>query len=123
MTPETGLECKFALFGDGLSVTDDARIEGYASLFGQLDQGGDLVAEGAYAASLVALVAQGRSIQNGRPICRESSRDNAVSIIEKNGLGRAGGRLRSGNSSISISSRLLAIWSSFSKLSGVGRAS
>ena len=51
MEMETGLERKFARFGDDLTVTD-AVIEGYASLFGQTDQGGDVVAAGAYARSL-----------------------------------------------------------------------
>lgn len=46
------LEHKFARFGDGLSVTDDAVIEGYASLFGQVDQGSDVVQRGAYRGSL-----------------------------------------------------------------------
>ncbi|WP_371687429.1 HK97 family phage prohead protease [Thalassococcus sp. S3] len=49
---DTGLERKFARFGEGLSVTDGTVIEGYASLFGQIDQGGDIVQKGAYAASL-----------------------------------------------------------------------
>ncbi len=48
---ETGLERKFARFGDELTVTD-AVIEGYASLFDFADQGGDVVARGAYARSL-----------------------------------------------------------------------
>ena len=60
---ETGLEHKFARFGDGLSVTEDAVIEGYASLFGQADQGGDMVAAGAYAASLAALAGAGRRVK------------------------------------------------------------
>ncbi|MEX0286746.1 MAG: HK97 family phage prohead protease [Paracoccaceae bacterium] len=51
MSTETELERKFARFGDELTVTD-AVIEGYASLFGQADQGGDVVAKGAYEASL-----------------------------------------------------------------------
>ncbi|WP_146345164.1 HK97 family phage prohead protease [Falsiphaeobacter marinintestinus] len=46
------LETKFARFGDGLSVSEDAVIEGYASLFGETDQGGDVVGKGAYARSL-----------------------------------------------------------------------
>ena len=46
------LERKFAGFGDDLSVTDDYRIEGYASRFDAADQGGDVVARGAYVASL-----------------------------------------------------------------------
>lgn len=45
------LERKFARFGEDLSV-DDLVIEGYASLFGQTDQGGDVVEKGAYARSL-----------------------------------------------------------------------
>ena len=47
----TDLERKFARFGDELTV-NEAVIEGYASLFGQTDQGGDIVAKGAYARSL-----------------------------------------------------------------------
>lgn len=46
------LETKFARFGEGLSVSDGAIIEGYASLFGETDQGGDMVQKGAYAKSL-----------------------------------------------------------------------
>jgi len=46
------LERKFARFGEGLSVADGTVIEGYASLFGAVDQGGDVVGKGAYAASL-----------------------------------------------------------------------
>ncbi len=48
----TGLERKFARFGDGVKVQDGTRIEGYASLFGAPDQGGDIVVPGAYTASL-----------------------------------------------------------------------
>ena len=47
----TDLDRKFARFGDELTV-NEAVIEGYASLFGQTDQGGDIVAKGAYARSL-----------------------------------------------------------------------
>lgn len=38
-------------------------IEGYASLFGEVDQGGDIVAPGAYGASLVKLAAQDRKVK------------------------------------------------------------
>ncbi len=48
---ETGLERKFARFGEDLTV-NEAVIEGYASLFDQADQGGDIVAKGAYQQSL-----------------------------------------------------------------------
>ena len=61
------LERKFAHFGDGLTVQVDAAtgpvIEGYASLFGVADQGGDLVHAGAYAASLAALKDSGRGVK------------------------------------------------------------
>jgi len=58
-----GLEHKFSPFGEALAVTDGLRIEGYASLFGQADQGGDVVAPGAYAASLRQLRAAGRRVK------------------------------------------------------------
>ena len=57
------LERKFARFGEGLEVTDGTEISGYASLFGDVDQGGDVVEAGAYAASLKAVKAAGRSIK------------------------------------------------------------
>ncbi len=60
---DTGLEHKFARFGEALSVSDDAAIEGYASLFGEADQGGDVVQKGAYAASLKALEQGGRRVK------------------------------------------------------------
>ncbi|HBS50908.1 MAG TPA: HK97 family phage prohead protease, partial [Rhodobacteraceae bacterium] len=60
---DTGLEHKFARFGEGLSVSEGAVIEGYASLFGQADQGGDVVAQGAYGASLAALAAKGGRVK------------------------------------------------------------
>ncbi len=49
---DTDLERKFARFGDGLEVRDGTMICGYASLFGDVDQGNDIVEAGAYAASL-----------------------------------------------------------------------
>lgn len=57
------LERKFARFGEGLTVEAGNVIEGYASLFGATDQGGDVVQAGAYAASLKALKAAGRSVK------------------------------------------------------------
>lgn len=48
-----GLETKFCRVS-GVTVGDDAAIEGYASVFGSLDQGGDAVQPGAFAASLAA---------------------------------------------------------------------
>jgi HK97 family phage prohead protease len=46
-----------------LSVSEGHVISGYASLFGQTDQGGDVVQQGAYAASLARLKAAGRSVK------------------------------------------------------------
>lgn len=59
----SGLEHKFARFGEALSVTDKAGIEGYASLFGAVDQGGDVVEKGAYARSIKALAGEGRKVK------------------------------------------------------------
>ncbi len=56
---ETGMEHKFSRFGEMLTVEDDSVIQGYASLFGAADQGGDSVAPGAYTASLAQLSAAG----------------------------------------------------------------
>ena len=58
-----GLEHKFARFDEGLVVEGGTEISGYASLFGRVDQGGDLVARGAYGASLAAAEAAGRRIK------------------------------------------------------------
>ncbi|MDQ2089144.1 HK97 family phage prohead protease [Marimonas arenosa] len=63
---ETGLERKFCRFDEELSVReakDGTVIEGYASLFGARDQGGDVVEQGAYAASLKRLKADGRNVK------------------------------------------------------------
>lgn len=56
---ETGLEHKFARFGEALTVQDGTVIEGYASLFGVPDQGGDIVEPGAYGQSLDTMKAAG----------------------------------------------------------------
>ena len=64
METDSGLERKFARFDDdALSVTGESLIEGYASLFGDADQGGDIVTKGAYAASLARLAAEGRQVK------------------------------------------------------------
>lgn len=47
----------------GLRVTDGSQVEGYASLFGKRDQGGDVVVKGAYGASLARLAAGGRAVK------------------------------------------------------------
>lgn len=56
-------ERKFSQPEVGLKVTDGRVIEGYASLFGKTDQGGDVVEKGAYAASLKRLAAGGRAVK------------------------------------------------------------
>ena len=63
MQVETGLETKFARFGEGVEVQDGTVIEGYASLFGACDQGGDVVSKGAYAGSLKVIAAEGRNVK------------------------------------------------------------
>lgn len=60
---DTGLETKFCRVDTSLSVVEGTRIEGYASLFGACDQGGDVVAPGAYASSLAALNRAGRRVK------------------------------------------------------------
>lgn len=64
MVPEAPvLETKFTRLGGALTVTDGTVIEGYASLFGAPDQGGDVVEAGAYGASLSALKRDGRRVK------------------------------------------------------------
>ncbi len=58
------MERKFTQPLTGIAVgSDGTRIEGYASLFGAEDQGGDIVEPGAYAASLRRLVQGGNSVK------------------------------------------------------------
>ena len=59
----TGLEHKFCRVETPVTVDDALVVEGYASLFGVTDNGGDVVEPGAYAASLKALMASGRSVK------------------------------------------------------------
>jgi hypothetical protein len=66
MTEGLGLETKYARLGDDVRVTGGGEamsLEGYASLFGRVDQGGDVVMPGAYARSLAALSAEGGRIK------------------------------------------------------------
>ena len=58
---DLGLELKFA--GGAPVLTEGHVIKGYASLFGLADQGGDIVAPGAYAASLSRLGARGDKVR------------------------------------------------------------
>ena len=57
------LEHKFARLSDVSVESDGVSIEGYASLFGVADQGGDIVEVGAYARSLSALAKADRSVK------------------------------------------------------------
>ena len=58
---DLGLALKFA--GGAPVLTDGSVIEGYASLFGLADQGGDIVSAGAYAASLKRLAGRGDKVR------------------------------------------------------------
>ena len=58
---QSGLELKFA--GGKPVMTEGAVIEGYASRFGLPDQGGDIVAKGAFGASLARLAARGDKVR------------------------------------------------------------
>lgn len=57
------LEHKFCGLGEAITVEEGARIAGYASVFGAPDQGGDVVAAGAYGASLERIAAGGRAVK------------------------------------------------------------
>ncbi|SEH60163.1 prohead peptidase. Unknown type peptidase. MEROPS family U35 [Paracoccus alkenifer] len=62
---DPGLELKFA-GGAPLQAETGAEgcvIEGYASLFGIADQGGDVIAAGAYAGSLARIAARGDRVR------------------------------------------------------------
>lgn len=57
------LEHKFCRFDADITVVEGTKIEGYASLFGTCDQGGDVVSKGAYARSLKKLEADNRAVK------------------------------------------------------------
>lgn len=57
------LETKLVRLGAELTVSEGSAIEGYASLFGVADQGGDVVQPGAYARSLAALRTKGGRVK------------------------------------------------------------
>ncbi|WP_374393531.1 HK97 family phage prohead protease [Tabrizicola sp.] len=56
-------ERKFHRPEAGLVVSEGHVVEGYASLFGKTDQGGDVVQKGAYAASLKRLGVRGGRVK------------------------------------------------------------
>ncbi|MBO9464407.1 HK97 family phage prohead protease [Tropicibacter sp. R15_0] len=57
------LEHKFCRFDADITVVEGTKIEGYASLFGACDQGGDVVSKGAYGRSLKKLEADNRAVK------------------------------------------------------------
>ena len=63
MRTQFGLETKLCRLGGDVSVTDGTVISGYASVFGAVDQGGDVVEPGAYGASLARLAASGGRVK------------------------------------------------------------
>jgi len=57
------LEHKFIALGDAKPVDNGIEISGYGSLFGKADQGGDVVAKGAYAKSLERMAAKNNRVK------------------------------------------------------------
>ena len=57
------LEVKFTAFEGATQAGATGRVEGYASYFGEPDQSGDVVAPGAFRASLERLKAAGRRVK------------------------------------------------------------
>ncbi|MBZ4024033.1 peptidase U35 [Rhodobacter sp. TJ_12] len=62
-TDDYGLERKFCRGVKPVQLAEGLRIEGYASLFGEPDRGGDVVQPGAYADSLARIAARGGSVK------------------------------------------------------------
>jgi len=58
-----GLETKFVALADLAETDASGHLRGYASLFGQPDQGGDVVEPGAFAGSLAQLARAGRRVK------------------------------------------------------------
>lgn len=58
-----GLEHKFVKLGETVQTDEGIQIDGYASFFDQVDNGGDVVARGAYGKSLDELKAKGRGVK------------------------------------------------------------
>ncbi len=63
MTDFGAPERKFQRSETALVVSEGHVVEGYASLFGKTDQGGDIVQKGAYTASLTRLSARGGRVK------------------------------------------------------------
>ncbi|MEM7505513.1 MAG: HK97 family phage prohead protease [Pseudomonadota bacterium] len=60
---DTGLETKFVAVSDLAEIGTDGRVHGYASIFGEPDQSGDVVMPGAFQRSLSALAGAGRKVK------------------------------------------------------------
>lgn len=60
---DMGLEHKFVRLGATEEVDGGLMIEGYASYFGEVDRGGDIVQPGAYQKSLGALETKGEQVK------------------------------------------------------------
>ncbi len=58
-----GLETKYARFDGVTALKNGCEISGYASVFGQADQSGDVVQTGADKACLQKLMGEGRSVK------------------------------------------------------------
>jgi hypothetical protein len=58
-----GLEVKYLPLAGRVEIAESGLVEGHASLFGEADQGGDVVVRGAFAASLARLAAAGRKVK------------------------------------------------------------
>ena len=63
MADSIGLETKLCSLNGPVALGDEMTIEGYASLFGLADTGGDIVQKGAYGASLNRLGKAGQRIK------------------------------------------------------------
>ncbi|HEV2502340.1 MAG TPA: HK97 family phage prohead protease [Mesorhizobium sp.] len=66
--------CDFAL--DTKSISDQGEFEGYASTFGNVDEGGDLVEPGAFIESVVKAKKDGRNI----PMLWQHDRDEPIGV-------------------------------------------
>lgn len=60
---DMGLEHKFARLEQAIETDGGIAIEGYASFFGEVDNGNDVVLSGAYGKSLTDLAQKGRSVK------------------------------------------------------------
>lgn len=90
MTDHGAPERKFQQPEKGLVISEGHVVEGYASLFGKTDQGGDIVQKGAYAASLKRLAGRGGRVKMlwqhdpGQPIgVWDEVREDAVGLWVK----------------------------------------